>query len=362
MKVILVNATSLTSGGALSILNQFILHSDDKFYHMLISSDAKINESTINHSKMKIWRVNPQSSISRVFWDFYGLRCFAIKNSINYDTVVSLQNTTVRVGNKQQVVYLHQGIPLHSKKWSFFKSSERKYAFYKYIYPIFIFMNRDENTKFVVQTEWMKKSLIEKFNIPKSNVYNIKPDFIRWELGKYKVDRPKNDYFYLFYPATGELFKNHSLILCALRCLYEMGHEIKNIRVIFTFNEGEYEHIDGFLLKNPEIRECVIFSGKLSYDEVLFYYENSDLILFPSEIESFGLPLLEAAYSGRKIISLPTEFSKEIICNYDGVEFVDGEPKIWATKIRDCIRNSDTQYASYAPLFNNNWNTFFQLL
>ena len=361
MKVILVNATSLVSGGALSILNQFISHVNDDFYHIFISDEVDINQGFIVGSNIKLWRVKPQSSVARVIWDFFGIKKFARKNNLNYDLVISLQNTTVRTGGKPQIVYLHQGIPLHPKKWSFLISSERKYAFYKYIYPFFIFINKDKDTKFIVQTEWMKKALIKKFKISEKNVYNIKPDFIRWNLGDYKMDKSSDKVFNIFYPATGEIFKNHELILSALKCLYESKFDMKSIKVNFTFNDGEYSHISDFLLKNPEIKNSINFIGTLSYVNVLMYYENSDLILFPSQIESFGLPLLEGAYAGRKIISLPTDFAKEVLFDYEGIEFVKENPNDWALAIKRSIEDYDIQYPSFKPSFHNSWNTFFQL-
>ncbi|MNV20195.1 Glycosyltransferase Gtf1 [compost metagenome] len=362
MQTIIVNATALVSGGALSILRQFIENTDNNIYHIFVSKAVDLDCAILSSSNVNFWFIPPHNALMRIYWDFWGIKNFAEQHGIKYKTIVSLQNTTIASAATKQIVYIHQGIPFHERKWSFFKKNERRYAFYKYIYPWFIFANADENTEFVVQTEWMKTALINKFHVRKEKVHNIKPDFIKWKLNcLYKKDNMSSS-FDIFYPATGEIFKNHKIIFYALNYLYENEISINNVKVYLTFDESQYPHIIDLFEKYPHLKENIIFTGKLAYQKVTELYERADLIIFPSQIESFGLPLLEAAYAGRKIIALSTPFAHEILKDYQGCCYIPDDGDEWGRALADAIIKPRQTYPSFNPNFSNGWEDFFKLI
>ena len=57
------------------------------------------------------------------------------------------------------------------------------------------------------------------------------------------------------------------------------------------------------------------------------------VLLFPSYIETFGLPLLEAKTIGSPIIASDTPFSKEITSNYNNVNYFDYSDEIKLAKL-----------------------------
>lgn len=362
MQTVLVNATALVSGGALSILKQFLCNIDNNSYHVFVSEGVELDCLNQNNPNKKIWYIPRQSALVRIYWDFYGLKKFANQHDLKYQVLISLQNTSVASEAEKQIVYIHQGIPFHERSWSFFKKNERRYAFYKYIYPWFIFANKSKDTEFVVQTEWMQESLIKKFRIPKEKVHNIKPSFIKWDLTSASDKISTAPLFNIFYPATGEIFKNHRLIFLALNYIYEKGVPIDFVRVHFTFNQSQYSHIVSLLDEYPHLKKCIVFTGKLTYRQVIELYELSDLILFPSQIESFGLPLIESAYAGRKIIALSTPFAYELLSDYEGCGFVKDNVEEWGQALADAISNPRQNFHSFNPIFKNGWAEFFQLL
>ena len=64
------------------------------------------------------------------------------------------------------------------------------------------------------------------------------------------------------------------------------------------------------------------FHGATRRDEVFKYFSKS-VLLFPSYVESFGLPLLEAKMTGCYIIASDTPFSREILHDYDKASFFE---------------------------------------
>lgn len=66
----------------------------------------------------------------------------------------------------------------------------------------------------------------------------------------------------------------------------------------------------------------VIFGGQISREKVFKMYANS-VLLFPSYVESFGLPLLEARLTGTYVIASDCPFSREILNGYERALFFD---------------------------------------
>lgn len=363
MKNIFVSASSLSSGGGFNILLQFLENIDeDNNYTVLVSdtvSLAKLPDiSCVNYIVAK-------GIFCRLAWDFYKISNFIKKSKLTFHACISLQNTTVNCNGIKQIVYLHQGIPLHDTRWSFFKKDEAKYAFYKYIYPFFIFRFFDGSTDFVVQTQWMKDSLVEKFNIKPTCIHILKPTVNKLflEVGNNSIGSLRKKKLF-FYPASPELFKNHLLILKGMLLLIQGGKE-PNAEIVFTINDTDEDSrcIVDFVNSNNSLRPYVNFVGAVNAETVLDYYLKSDAVLFSSYIESFGLPLLEAAVLGKKILCLDTSFSREILSKYEGVSFLVNEPQSWANELSAIISKPKVEiYNGLEASSPSGWNNFFKLI
>lgn len=359
-KIIAVSASSLKSGGGLTILRQFISHINDKnTYYIFIDKNLKIDDLGLKN--IHIVKVDTSGIVKRIIWDWYGLNKWFKSRDLKPDVVISMQNTSV-VSNKEskKIIYLHQGISLHSKSWSFFKRKERTLAFYKYIYPLFIFIFANKKTKFVVQTQWMKTALCTKFNQDAKNIFVFKPDLTQIDIEKIKpINLPYTHNF--FYPATSFVFKNHKEIIYALNEIKKSGGDISSVGIYLTINENEDQELVDLILQF-KLQNNIQFLGPLSYEEVLSYYKACTSVLFPSSIESFGLPLIEAAMLGKPIIVLDTEYSREVISGYAGASFVmHNSPQLWKNAILSSISNKK-QYDSYQPNFEYNWDSFFRMI
>ena len=128
---------------------------------------------------------------------------------------------------------------------------------------------------------------------------------------------PKPEHFStFFYPATGILYKNHRIIIEACKALGKDAN--KDYSVIFTLREDELD-----LELTKAIREFDIpisFIGTVKR-ETLFEYYSRSVLLFPSYIESYGLPLEEARLAGDIIFASDRAFSREILQGYKNAYF-----------------------------------------
>ncbi len=117
-----------------------------------------------------------------------------------------MQNTTVNLPkNVKQIVYLHQPLPFSEFKWNPFKKDQYRFFLYKHFYLFFIKLFISHDTEFIVQTKWIKDSLLDKLSINPSRINIFKPDIIIPQIQNNKKER--NNSLIFIYPATPLFYK-----------------------------------------------------------------------------------------------------------------------------------------------------------
>ena len=349
MKMIVVNATALRSGGALTILHQFIQSTqNDKNYLVFVHPSVDLQSK----ENIRIIKIDRTSFLSRILWDFSGLNKYLSKYQIRADVVVSLQNTTVRVNQKcSQVVYLHNIIPFSNYPFRWYKKAELKLILYKYFYSFFIFLYADRNTKYIVQSEWFKNVLVKR-EISSANIQVAAPNMLpkrEYNPTKQVVD---SEYVNAFYPASALEYKNHIEIVKAIIYLKEHYVLHKPFKVYFTVSSDNSLKLKDFI-KNHNLDSNFVFLGDLTYDDVMSFYRDVDLVLFPSKLETFGLPLIEAATLNKKVVAIDMPYSREVLKGYDDVIYCKvNDSKSWADGILQILqkKSNKTSFSS-----KNDW-------
>jgi glycosyltransferase involved in cell wall biosynthesis len=370
-KIVFINATAATEGGALTILRQFLegisLYSKKNIYYYIFCSleELKVYENKnikiVNNIKGKRWW-------DRIKWDLWGLKEWSKKKDIRADLIISFQNTGVKYYNDvKQLIYLHQSIPFTPEvKWSLLNKIERPFWFFEKYYKKLIRLTLKSNSYIVVQTDWMKKAVIKQFDWNTSKIEAIKPNLENIIIEKIPYISFKDSKFHIFYPANTSIYKNHILIIKAIKYIKDIRPDIyHNLIVHFTFKKNDNLNknitlID--LIKKLDVSKHIKLEGKMSYDNVLSFYKSCNLMVFPSYIESFPLPLIEAAIFGLPILVADLPYAKEVIGDYDGVKFLDYKnAKLWAENIIDSY-NKRTKYKQYSINCKTSWRDFFELI
>lgn len=344
-KKIIVNATALDKGGALTILKQFIFHAGNSKNEYLIFTPKNIE---LQHNEnIKIIPTDKKNWCRRIIWDSFGLSKFLVKNKINYDTIISLQNTSIRINKeKKQYIYIHQSIPFSEIKVKYNSFDDIKLFLYKNFYSYFMIAYHHSNSRYVVQTNWMKESLKKKW--PKimndHNIIVISPDHeIYSPPSIYNSEKKENNNFKILYPASPFKYKNHLIILRAIHLMKKDPILNGEIKFLVTFNKGEYKKFDDLssLLK---LNDNVEYLGFISRESLACYYLDADCIVFPSYIETFGLPLSEAAYLNKKIIASDLAYARDTLEGYNNVSYSKYDSAYdWKDKILKA-------YHDYAPI------------
>lgn len=329
MKIIVNDvAVKRDSGGVFSILNDlYITATEDKENEWFFILGSKLFEETDN-VKVVVRNDLQTNYIKRVLFDFVSGARFI--NSMKPDIVISMQNTAVWRVNTKQYVYVHTPLPFRPDiRFSFFKSNERKLAFYQKIVGNVIKVNLrlSKNIYPIVQTYWMADQLIQRKLAKSENILVLPPSMDEIQTDqKQKVDdaAQQNDYIY---PSTPLLYKHHDTAVNAFESskLYKDGS-----RLFLTVTKEEYETLYG------KITECenIMFEGRKSRQWVFDSLLNGATLVFPSQMETYGLPLMEAKKMNAKIIVNDLPVLREAIGKYDKVVFFKDKNELESIFVR----------------------------
>lgn len=346
IKTIVVNATALESSGALTILQQFLdaIPYNETNWIIFISDKIQILNSKDNVRLAPV--VNVKSLIRRFFWDTFGVKKWLKKENIHPFASISLQNTGFRTGHHiPTFIYYHQSIPFFKHKWSFFNKRQRSLWFYKNIYPFFVQLYINQQTKIFVQLNYIKDEFVKMYKVPSTNVHVITPSFILPDKETIEPDYLPENKINLFYPATSYFYKNHAVLVEALK----MNPKIFSLYV--TVDRKDFFTEDKF----------IHYMGKISYSKVLAMYMAADALVFPSYIETYGLPLLEAASLGLPILVSDLPYAREVLKGYEGVIFIDyAKPEIWKKELMKIKKG--VRFPPFKPLTGASWPILFDIL
>lgn len=314
MKIMVFDVAAET-GGALSILEEFynetVKHEDKNIEWIFVLSKPTFKET----DNVKIIRFPwiKKSWIHRIFFDY--IIAPKLVRKYSPDEVLSLQNVIIpRIKKVKQVLYVHQSLPFVNYKFSF--KENKKFWIYEKIIRIKILNSIKKSDQVIVQTQWMKKLCTEKTNVKAHKIVVRPPKIEIYPKKVFEFNEKSLKTF--FYPASGHYYKNHRLIVKACERLKKYG--VSDYEVIFTLKGDENEHIASLynIVKNNDLP--IKFIGSLTKEEVFDFYTKS-ILIFPSYIESVGLPLLEAKKHETPILASDCAFSHEILSEYKNSYF-----------------------------------------
>lgn len=299
---IVVNDIAASSGGAMSVLRDlynFIKENDKENEWIFLLGDHYLEET--ERIMVHIMKKVKKNWINKLKFDLFTGKKYI--KSLNPDVVFSMQNIITFGLDIPQIVYIHQSIPFQKvKRFSFFKSSERRLAVYQHVIGRIIVESARRADKVIVQTDWMKRALCCRANIKEEKVFHIYPSIGDFSIYRRNEAFNKNSFFY---PTSKDVYKNNHCIYEAAAILIKRGIQGFNVTMT-TLSEGNFP--------------AVTYIGRIPRDRVIAEY-NKGTLIFPSYIESFPLPLEEARQLGTLVLASDCEFSREILDGYKNAYF-----------------------------------------
>ena len=346
MSKILIIATAAFEGGALTILQQFLSSidiEDRKKYVLFVST--KVDEHSFDPA-FEIYKIDTGKWLNRIYYDCIGYKQLIAKLKLDIITCVNFQNIPARLDGINQIVYMHQSLPLYEYPWKILSKEEFKLWLYSKFYSSFIKMNKSHASYFIVQADWIKNSLSEKIKYNSNRIFVFKPGVSNAFMGNVDPFSEKNNEEATFiYPSAGHAYKNHAILISAFELLGPAYLRHNKARLLFTIpDDCELSK----KLNGSNVESFIKFVGNLTHEQLNEYYDCSTGILFPSKIESFGLPLIEAACKGLKIVASELPYAREAVGNYSGAAFASpNNSEEWAGKLKLMIEHRHQKDARF---------------
>lgn len=115
---------------------------------------------------------------------------------------------------------------------------------------------------------------------------------------------------YLYYPAVTLPHKNHKLLFRSVAALRDSGRF--PYRLILTGARTRHWRSLQRVLRDLCLTDVVRHLGYVPYKTVLQLIRGAECVVFPSQCEGFGIPVVEAAMLDRKVITSRLDVFEEI--------------------------------------------------
>lgn len=315
MRILVFDVPASTSG-ALSILKDFFsfIENQTKTLEWYFVVSADVLEQKNDNIKVLIEKFPKKNWFNRIIWEIFISN--KIVKRVKPDVILSFQNTLIMFTTIPQIVYVHQSLPfMKDRNWSYLSSEERKFAIIRDLFGFLIGKSVRKANKIIVQTNWMKKALIDAYGAYSNRIVVIPPSVKTSDKKISKLEANNRDHF--FYPAEPMVYKNIEIIIEATKKLIIKGY---NPVVHLTINGSENTYAKRIKEEAKNMEDNFKFLGHIPREQVLELLQKYTLV-FPSILETFGLPLLEARISGTCILASDRPFSREILEGYNRVQF-----------------------------------------
>ena len=368
MKKIVISGVNLFEGGPLSVYKDCLDSIIELGMHKKNSITIFVNKRDLFIDYMDKFEIIelPKSRRNYAYRIWYEYVYFYLYSyGKNIDVWLSLHDITPNVISKKRYVYCHNTMPFY-KMNKFESKLAPKLKIFNLLYKYFYKINIHKNTLVIVQQDWIRKRFANEFKI--NNVIVAHPDTkslisqINKESTLLNNDSYDNTKHCFFYPSFPRVFKNFEIICEAVDILVKRG--IYNFEVVLTLDGTENKYSKFIYEKYCNINN-IKFVGLLNREQVFSYYNKSDYLIFPSKLESWGLPITEYKFFEKPILVAQVDYAKETIGEYDKIYFFDpGDAEILADVLENVIKETiiwQKYNSSFTP-DTESWSELMQLL
>ncbi len=310
---ILVYDVAADSGGAATVLQSFyeeFCKDRDNEYVFVLSVfrlETKPHIEVVNIPWIK------KSPLHRLYFDQVVAHRLVKKYRI--DQVLSLQNIELPRAGVPQVVYEHNALPFveyRFKPWEALRPWMTQQILGRMMKA-----SIRRAKKVLVQTNWMKAEIARQCQIPENRIEVKFPAVEMLKTNPWRLDEKKPVFFY---PANASAYKNHRTFLKACQYLQKAGY--KDYQVIWTVTGDENKGMQAIKKETEEWKLPIAFRGPMSRRELFDLYASSVLV-FPSYVETIGLPLLEAKSAGGWILAADCLYARDCVGDYPRAAFFE---------------------------------------
>ena len=364
-KTIVVSAVSLRKGGTLTILRNCLE------YLSTLAQTGECRIVALVHKKELAFYPGIEyiempdiiKSWSRRLWcEYVAMHDISRQLSPVY-LWLSLHDTTPNVLAERQAVYCQTSFPF--LKWKmqdlFFDYKIVLFSlFTRFAYRIHI----KRNDKLVVQAEWLRKGFARMFELPESKFVVAPPTSARQKTpaGSAKESVCKS----FLFASTPDCHKNFETVCRAAKLLEkEIGTD--KFKVILTISGTENRYARWLYKRWGNVRS-IDFAGFMSKERLYGTYAQTDCLIFPSRVETWGLPISEFAAYGKPMLLADLPYAHETAAGSRQTAFFHpGKPEELKEQMKRLVKG-DTSFLQVIPEndipqpVTRTWEELFDLL
>ena len=358
---IVISAVNIRRGGTLTVLReclQYLSGRPDVSVTALVHKQSLCDYPGIRYIEIP-WSV--QSWPKRLKCEYRTMREIS-EQLPDTDLWLSLHDTTPNVKAKRQAVYCQTSFPFLKLKLRDFLMNKKipLFAlFTKYAYKI----NVHKNDYLIVQEDWLREGLSKMLHVDKRSFIVAPPLF---EAPSVEGSHPNTSIPVFFFPAAPDCHKNFETICQAAELLEkELGTNAFKLVISIKGNENNYAK---WLLKEWGHVSSIDFHGYLSKEELDDFYGKAACLLFPSRVETWGLPISEFKPTGKPMILADLPYAHETAAGAEKVAFVPAcDARAWTEQMKLVILGKTTNFVRIMPIryeapYAPTWEALFDLL
>lgn len=345
IKTIVISAVNLRKGGTLTILREclsFLSGSKwTKKYRIVALVHKKELALYPNIEYVEI--PDTVKSWWRRLWCEYVTMYFLSKRWDPVYLWFSLHDTTPNVQTERQAVYCQTSFPFLKCRWQdwiFDYKIVLFSLFTRFAYQI----NIKRNRYLIVQANWLRKGLADMFRLPQDRFIVAPPEL--------KIPRNISSFstkecFTFFFPATPDCHKNFEQLSEATRLLEEeLGRGKFQVWITINGKENRYTR---WLYQKWGKLDSLKFFGFMNKEKLYATYTATDCLVFPSWVETWGLPISEFAVFGKPMLLADLPYAYETAAGCSNVAFFNpSDPQILKEQMKWLIQK-DTSFLTTVP-------------
>ena len=361
MKKIVISGINIIDGGALSVYKDCLKYINEiaNNYKIIALVHNKKLFSDLNLSKeieFIEFEDSKSSWFKRCYYEYFYFK--RLSKKLKPYLWLSLHDITPNVESEKLAVYCHNSTPFYDMKFKDIKYDKKVFLFskfYKYLYKI----NIKKNNYVIVQQNWIKEEFKRMYGIkniivaPPENNYSVKFEE--------KKEIENNSFFY---PSFPRVFKNFEIICQAVELLEK--ENINNFKVYLTIDGSENLYSKEIIEKYKNLK-CIEFLGLISREKVFEYYSRVECLIFPSQLETWGLPISEFKQFNKPIILSELPYAYETIGDFDKCLFFNPNSVEELKNQMLKIINKENKFSENKKeinreLYAENWEELFEVL
>lgn len=361
MKTIVISAINFRNGGALSILQDCLDYLDANLANRSYKIIALVHSKALMTRTKNIHYIEFPKSITSYFYRLYYEYIYfkEISQEIKPYLWLSLHDMSPNVVADIRAVYCHNPSPFYKIKLKEF-CLDYKFAFFSWLYKYLYKINIVKNDFVVVQQEWLRNEFIKLYGV--SNVVVSNPNIeISVQSQKSFI---QNDKTIFFYPSFPRVFKNFELI-CEAISIMDASYTDK-FEVILTIDGSENKYSKDVFEKYSKYKN-IKFTGLQTREKVFEIYSKSNCLIFPSKLETWGLPISEFKKYNKPILVIDLPYARETVGDYSKVKFFTPNNQKELSKymeniIDNCLEYDVNPTIKKSELSSGSWKELFEIL